>query len=82
MRCIYCDNSIIESGKNFGKPMTAPGKGVAHTLCYTKDLINQRVFRGLKIAVLDIEELSELKEMVLIEMNARAPAVMQEIDLF
>jgi hypothetical protein len=82
MKCIYCDSSIFENNNEEGQPITVQGKGISHTMCHSRDLINQRIFKGLPVNSLDFEELSELRDMVLIEINSRLPSLCDEIELF
>lgn len=67
MRCSYCEKAVLGSG-----PITVPGVGPAHEVCYQTSLIRHRIFAGLNIAELDDLLLNELSDMVLMEKNARS----------
>lgn len=66
MRCSYCDKTVLGA-----EPITVPGLGPAHEICYQAELVSNRVFSGLNIAQLTDQQLNELSDMVLMEKNAR-----------
>ncbi|MCT7357915.1 MULTISPECIES: hypothetical protein [Thalassolituus] len=76
MKCEFCHQSALA-----GKPITVSGIGIAHESCYERHLIEQRVFKTLNLRQLNETELSELHDLVQIEMNARKP-VMEEIEIW
>jgi hypothetical protein len=70
MRCNYCEKSVLGES-----PITVPGIGPAHDICYQTRLTSERIFNGLNIAELNDVEFNELSDLVLMERNARMPAV-------
>ena len=48
MRCSYCEKTVLGCS-----PITVPGLGPAHEICYQTNLVNKRIFAGLNIAQLD-----------------------------
>jgi len=78
MRCPFCAKSVV------GEPeiVVIAGEGPAHRQCYERDVLGQRVFRGLHLPSLALEELYELKEMLLTELNAREQSDDDGIELF
>lgn len=78
MRCYYCDQPVLGAG-----PITVSGVGPAHSACHHESLVRQRVFKGLNIARLTDQELTELSDMVLMEKNVRSAGSGEpEIELF
>jgi len=69
MRCNYCKKIVLG-----GNPITVPGIGPAHEVCYQTRLTSERIFQGLNIAELDDLQFNELSDLVLMERNSRAPA--------
>lgn len=69
MRCNYCKKIVLG-----GSPITVPGIGPAHEVCYQTRLTSERIFQGLNIAELDDLQFNELLDLVLMERNSRAPA--------
>lgn len=78
MRCPYCSKSVIGQ-KDI---VVIAGEGPAHRSCYEREVLGQRVFRGLHLPTLDLNELYELKEMLLTELNAREQSEDDGIELF
>lgn len=72
MRCIFCQENIMNDNAEKGRPVTVPQKGIAHSNCAAKDLISRRVFKKLELRSLEMEDLHELKDMVLMELNERS----------
>jgi len=82
MRCNYCKKAVLGAS-----PITVPGLGPAHEICYQTHLVRKRIFSGLNIAALDDQQLAELSDLVLMEKNARMSEIMEnteefEIELF
>jgi len=77
MRCNYCEKAVLGD-----KPITVPGLGPAHEICYQSHLVIKRIFAGLNIAALDDMQLSELSDMVLMEKNARMSESMENTESF
>jgi L-arabinose isomerase len=82
MRCVYCKKPVLGSD-----PITVPGAGPAHHICYQTRLTAERIFKGLNIAKLDDIQFNELSDLVLMEKNMRMPAVEKsdesfEVELF
>jgi len=48
-------------------PITVPGVGAAHHVCYQTRLTAERIFNGLNIAKLDDIQFNELSDLVLME---------------
>jgi len=69
MRCLFCEHSIIIKNDLLGSPITLPGRGVAHKMCAERDLISRRVFRSIHLSEIALDDLYELREMVLTEIN-------------
>lgn len=82
MRCLFCDKKMLIEGSQVGTPITLPGRGIAHSLCAEKDLIERRVFGSIQLATLPQSDLYELRELVLTEINSREGHSGEEIDLF
>jgi len=68
MRCNYCEKPVLDAS-----PITVPGIGPAHAVCYQTRLISERIFKGLNIAQLDDIQFNELSDLVLMERNSRLP---------
>lgn len=83
MRCMFCDHEIFKKDDFLGRPMTVPGRGIAHLLCAERDLITRRVFGSIHLSEVKLEDLYELREMVLGEINNREGIVdTGDIELF
>ena len=66
MKCIYCHKNV------FGKEgITIPGRGPAHQKCFQIDQALKRTFQQLDISALNDQELTDLKDLVLAEVNDR-----------
>lgn len=68
MRCNYCEKPVLDAS-----PITVPGIGPAHDICYQTRLTSERIFKGLNIAELDDIQFNELSDLVLMERNSRLP---------
>ena len=68
MNCMFCKKPVVGQS-----PVTVPGIGLAHSHCYQADQALRRTFQSLDIAALSDGELTELKDLVLAEENARRP---------
>ncbi len=82
MRCNFCQKEVLGA-----RPITVPGLGPAHDICYQSHLVSKRIFAGLNIAALDDSQLTELSDLVLMEKNARMSAILGnarefEVELF
>jgi len=71
MRCMFCDHRILKVDDFLGRPITLPGRGVAHINCAERDLISKRIFGSIHLSEVPMEDLYELREMVLTEINER-----------
>jgi len=60
------------------------GEGPAHSSCHEQHSLSERSFNSIHFSSLTIEELHELKEMLLMELNTRntADSVNHDIELF
>lgn len=77
MRCIYCSKRIVG---NDG--ISVSGRGVCHAICHHMDQAQRRVYKGLDVTALTDQELTDLKEVVLTEENARYGGGDDDIELF
>lgn len=68
---MFCNENILENDDSLGKPMTVPGRGVAHSYCAEKDLNKKRIFGSVHIADLEDDDLLELFELVQTEVKER-----------
>jgi len=71
MRCIFCEIEVLNSGEHLGHPISLPSRGVAHSDCAEKDLIERRVFCNIHLSELPLSDLYELRELALTEINVR-----------
>ena len=78
MRCPFCSKSVV-GDLNI---VVIAGEGPAHKQCYEREVIGQRVFGSLHLPSLKMEELIEMKEMLLTELNAREQPEEDGIELF
>jgi len=63
--------------------MTVPGKGPSHRFCQQIAEAQTRYFHGLNITQLSDQELTELKDLILSEINIRnRPSGHSDIELF
>lgn len=67
MRCPFCRKNVIGE-RNI---VVVAGEGPAHKLCYEREVVGQRVFGGIHLPSLNMNQLNELKEMLLTEINSR-----------
>ena len=77
MNCMFCKKTVV--GQN---PVTIPSEGLAHLHCYQAHQALRRTFQSLDIAALSDAELTELKDLVLAEENARQRGQEDDIELF
>jgi len=77
MLCNYCEKSVLGAS-----PITVPGIGPAHDVCYRTRLTSERIFNGLNIASLSDVDLNELSDLVLMEKNSRAHSLHASNDEF
>jgi len=67
MNCPYCHKNVV----GHSKVVMILGEGPAHSSCHEQHSLSDRRFNSIQFSNLAIEELHELKEMVLMELNAR-----------
>lgn len=77
MRCVYCDANVVGSGS----AVTIEGGAQAHAHCYQFELMSQRIFKHLKLTTLSDRELTELHDLVKLEVNSRSDFA-DEVELF
>ena len=77
VRCVFCGASVIGSGA----AVTIEGGAPAHAHCYQYELMSQRIFKHLKLTDLSDGELTELQDLVKLEVNSRSDAA-DEVELF
>lgn len=66
MRCMFCNKTVFgESG------MTIQNQGVAHQHFFQAHEALRRTFQSLDVSALSNDELTQLKDIVLAEENAR-----------
>ena len=82
MRCLFCDERMLQDHHRLGAPVTLPGRGVAHSGCAERDLVEKRVFGGISLKDIPVEDLYELRELVLQEVNMREGRNSEEPELF
>ena len=80
MNCPYCRKNVV----GHSKVVMILGEGPAHSSCHEQHTLSDRSFNNLHFPSMTLEELYELKEMVLVELNARnrADSINDEIELF
>ena len=80
MKCPYCQKNVV----GHSKVVIIVGEGPAHFACHEQSVISNRSFKNIHFPSLSLEELHELKEMVLVELNARSrsDSVSEDIELF
>ena len=66
MRCIYCEKTVAGSDG-----VTVPQLGPAHQTCFQINQALKRTFQNLDISSLNDSELTDLKDLVLAEVNTR-----------
>jgi len=71
MRCIFCENEVLNQDDSLGKPISLPMQGVAHSMCAEEDLIEKRIFGSIHITEVSLEDLYELRELVKTEIDER-----------
>lgn len=69
MRCVYCNESVVNS--HLGNPITVKGLGSAHKECFLASTHMSRTFHRLNLTMLNDQELSDLHEMVVMERKDR-----------
>ncbi len=80
MNCPYCHKNVV----GHSKVVMILGEGPAHSFCHEQHTLSDRNFNSIHFPSLTLEELHELKEMVLVELNARnrIDSVNDGIELF
>ncbi len=80
MNCPYCRKNVV----GHSKVVMILGEGPAHASCHEQHTLSDRSFNNIHFSSLATEELHELKEMVMMELNARklADPVNHGIELF
>ena len=66
MRCIFCKKPVFGD-----EGTTVPGEGPSHKECYQTHLIFKRMFQNVEISALNDNQLTDLKDLVLAEINDR-----------
>ena len=82
MRCLFCNIDVMKKQGELGAPITLPGKGVAHSACAEKDLIERRIFGSIALKDIENNDLYELRELLLMEINEREGHSSGEVELF
>ena len=76
MRCVYCCIAVV----GHREVMTVPGLGAAHSTCHINHQFQQRIFRGIDIAMLGDSDLAVLEELVKTERNQRSKSSLEPMD--
>ena len=76
MRCEYCQKDVV----GHKDVVVLVGRGPVHQVCYERTLVSRRIFQGLALPNLSLDDFAELKELVLQEINSRT--VHAEVELF
>ncbi len=71
MRCMFCEQEVLKKDDSLGNPISIPSQGIAHSLCAEEDLISKKVFGDIHITEVSLEDLYELRELVITEINDR-----------
>lgn len=66
MICIHCEDKVV--GKD---PITVQGIGIAHLGCHQIKLDEDRVFMGINLSRLSMENLSNLSDLLCAEIDIR-----------
>lgn len=67
MRCPYCEGQVVGDQN----AVILVGSGPAHTKCYERHIISKRIYKNIHFSSMTAADLVEMKEMILIELNAR-----------
>lgn len=67
MRCEFCEKSVVGDKE----VVIIAGKGPVHSRCFEHTLLSRRIFQGVSLSSLPLEDLNEFKEMITIELNSR-----------
>ncbi len=80
MNCPYCRKNVV----GHSKVVMILGEGPAHSSCHEQHTLSDRSFNNIHFPNLALDDLLELKEMVLTELNARIRAESENdgIELF
>lgn len=78
MRCCYCERPVV----GIRDVTIVPASGPAHAGCHHRALASRRVFKTIELARLTDAELTELREMVLTELNSRQVQAGGFLELF
>ena len=80
MKCPYCHKNVV----GHARVVMIVGEGPAHFSCHEQHVLSARQFQDIPLSSMNQDELIELKEMVLIELNARSrhDAKNNEIEMF
>lgn len=76
MKCEYCESQVV--GRK--DVIILDGRGPVHQRCYDRSLLSRRIFQGVALPNLSLDDLGELKELVLQEINSRLS--IDDIELF
>ncbi len=71
MRCMFCNHEIMKKDDFLGKPISIPSRGIAHTVCAERDLVSKRIFGSIHLTEVSMDDLYELRELVVNEINDR-----------
>ncbi len=71
MRCMFCNHEIMKKDDFLGKPISIPSLGIAHTTCAERDLVSKRIFGSIHLTEVSMDDLYELRELVVNEINDR-----------
>jgi hypothetical protein len=67
MKCPYCNKNVV--GERC--VVILAGEGPAHSRCHEQYLLSKRTFNNIDFSSMGLQDLNEMKEMLLIELNAR-----------
>lgn len=78
MNCPYCSRSVV----GYKEVVIVVGEGPAHKQCHERQVVGQRIFAGMDLPALSDQQLSELSDMVKMELNSRDESQDDAIELF
>jgi len=68
MKCPYCHKNVA----GYSNVVMILSEGPAHSFCHEQQTLSDRNFKSIHFPNLTLEELHKLKEIVLVELNARS----------
>ncbi|MCP4323302.1 MAG: hypothetical protein GY951_01605 [Psychromonas sp.] len=71
MRCMFCEQEVLNQDDSLGRPISLAQRGVAHSNCAEEDLIEKRIFGSIHVTEISLEDLYELRELVKVEIDDR-----------